>query len=194
MFSIKDTIDSHIQTATKIYYNDLIRENIKAAGWLIASAFQNHHRLFICGNGGSAADSQHLSGELIPMGLPAMSLTTDTSAMTAISNDLNFEHIFAKQIEALGRHGDVLLGISTSGQSMNVRYAIAQAHMQGLSTIALTGNDGMVSKVSQPTIYIKVPSRDTQRIQEAHTLIIHILWKLIEENLREHLAVQHHNN
>jgi len=183
MLNIKKYIDGHIQTATKIYYNDEIRGSIQDAADLLIDTFKTDHKLLICGNGGSAADSQHLAAELIPMGLPAISISTDNSAITAIGNDIDFSRVFSVQVKALGQREDVLIGISTSGQSLNVRYALSQASQLGMSTIALSGKDGIAGRCAIPTIAIRVPSTDTQYIQEAHIMILHILWQLIKEAL-----------
>jgi D-sedoheptulose 7-phosphate isomerase len=183
IFNIKTHIDHHIQTATKIYYTDLVRLNIQVAAELIFTAVQSGHKLLICGNGGSAADAQHLAAEMVPMGVAALALTTDTSALTAIGNDYGFKHIFSKQVIALGQPGDVLMGISTSGKSLNVRLALAQAMLQGLHTIALTGEPGLASKAVKPTVSINVPSTNTQHIQEAHLMIEHIIWQIVKESI-----------
>jgi D-sedoheptulose 7-phosphate isomerase len=182
MFNIKNYIDKHIQTTTKIYYSDSIRADIQAAADIILAAFQSGNKLLLCGNGGSAADAQHLAAELVPMGLPAIALTTDTSALTAIGNDLGFDRIFIEQVKSIGNAGDVLLGITTSGKSVNVRWALSQAMLQGLKTIALTGKSGLASTATVPTVTIAVPSKDTQHVQESHLMICHILWKMVDEN------------
>ena len=145
-------------------------------------------KLLIFGNGGSAADAQHLAAELVNRfrkerkPFPALALTTDTSILTAIANDYSFDLIFVKQIEALGKKGDIALGISTSGRSPNVIKALQRARELGLYTVGLTGGDGgNLHQVCD--LLIIVPSKETPRIQEGHLLFLHIFAELIEESL-----------
>ena len=145
------------------------------------------NKILLCGNGGSAADAQHIACELIAKlkhhrkALPAIALTTNTSILTAVANDNAFEEIFARQVEALGKPGDVLVGISTSGNSPNVLKAVHTAKEKRLKTIGLTGAKG--DRLASITdICIKVPSDDTQRIQEAHITIGHIICQIVEEH------------
>jgi D-sedoheptulose 7-phosphate isomerase len=145
-------------------------------------------KILICGNGGSAADSQHIAAELVVRfqlnrrGLPAMALTTDTSVLTAGSNDLGFEHVFRKQVEALGRKGDLLIAISTSGRSPNVLQAAEQAKTQGMEVIGLTGAaEGPMDRVAD--LVLHVPSGDTARIQESHMAVGHLICDLVEKEL-----------
>ena len=148
-------------------------------------------KIMSCGNGGSASDSQHFSAELLGRfeldrpGLPAIALTTDSSTLTAISNDYDFADIFSKQVRALGQAGDVLLAISTSGNSENVLRAIHAAHERGVRIVALTGKDGGVvaSELLADDIEIRAPSERTCRIQELHIVIIHCLCDLIDAQL-----------
>ncbi len=159
---------------------------IKEVCEIISGAFSRGGKVLIFGNGGSAADSQHFSAELVGKfrsaerkPLPAVALTVDTSALTAISNDWNFEYVFERQIEALGKKGDVAVGISTSGKSKNVLSALRKAKEIGMHTVGLTGkNKSEMEKVCD--IVIGVDSDDTQRIQEAHGLIIHLICEGIE--------------
>jgi phosphoheptose isomerase len=163
-------------------------ELVRAAD-LIAEAFRAGHKLLLCGNGGSAADCQHMAAEFVSRltrdfdrpALPAIALTTDTSFLTAFANDCGYEGVFARQVEALGRPGDVLIGISTSGGSRNVLAAVATARRQGLKVIALIGNGGALA--GQADVAIKVPSTDTQHIQEAHLAIEHVVCDLVERQL-----------
>jgi len=148
--------------------------------------FSRGGKLLIFGNGGSAADAQHLAAELVNRfrreraPLPALALTTDTSILTAVGNDYDFALIFVKQIEALGRPGDIALGISTSGRSENVIRALARAREMGLYTVGLTGGDGgNLPEVAD--LVLTVPSRETPRIQEGHLLFLHIFAELLEE-------------
>ncbi|MFA5031757.1 MAG: D-sedoheptulose 7-phosphate isomerase [bacterium] len=157
---------------------------IKSANAIIKS-LHNGGKVLFCGNGGSAADSQHIACEFIVKltkkrkSLPAIALTTNTSHLTAISNDFSFEDIFSRQIEGLGRKGDVLVAISTSGNSPNILKAVESAKSIGMYTIGFTGakGDAFAKKVN---IGIKVPSSSTQRIQESHILIGHIICELVE--------------
>lgn len=175
---IRAYIHQHITTQWQVYF-DCVQDIINAAN-LITTAFQNGNKLFICGNGGSAADAQHLAGELVPMGLPAIALTTDTSAITAIGNDISFQEIFGKQVQAIGKEGDVLIAISTSGKSINVRYAAYIARKMGIKVVALTGKKAWAVNKD---VSIQVPSANTQHIQEAHTMICHLIWLLVKEAL-----------
>ncbi len=154
----------------------------------IIKSYRNRGRVFFCGNGGSAADAQHLTAELVSRfylereALAAEALTVNTSTITAISNDYSYDNIFARQLEANGRKGDVLIGLSTSGKSVNVVNAIKTAGKMGIFTIGLTGEKhGPIAKESD--ICLKVPSGDTPRIQEAHILLGHILCEMIENGV-----------
>jgi D-sedoheptulose 7-phosphate isomerase len=148
-------------------------------------------KILSCGNGGSAADAQHFSSELLNRfelerpGLPAVALTTDASSLTSIANDFDFREVFAKQVRALGQAGDVLLAISTSGNSENVRRAVIAAHERGLTVVALTGRDGgeLAATLSGSDIELRVPGQRTCRVQEVHLLIIHCLCDLIDAEL-----------
>jgi phosphoheptose isomerase len=145
-------------------------------------------KVLIFGNGGSAADAQHFAAELSGRfrreraALPALSLTTDTSALTAIANDYGYEHVFARQVEAHGRRGDVAIGISTSGRSPSVVRALEQARERGLLTVAMTGRGGG-ALAELADFLLDVPHQDTARIQEVHGMIVHILCELVEESL-----------
>jgi D-sedoheptulose 7-phosphate isomerase len=162
---------------------------IAAAAGLIGDAFRAGGKLLLCGNGGSAADCQHMAAEFVSRltkdferpGLPAIALTTDTSFLTAYANDCGFEGIFARQVEALGRAGDVLIGISTSGNSPNVIQALELARQKGMRSVSLTGRGGRLAKLAD--VAISVPSDDTQHIQEAHLAVEHLLCTLVEEAL-----------
>jgi len=164
---------------------------IVRAGQLMAQSLLNDGKIFSCGNGGSAADSQHFSSELLNRfemerpGLPAIALTTDSSTLTAIANDYAYEEIFAKQISALGQQKDVLLAISTSGNSENVNRAIVAAHERSISIVALSGRDGgaMAALLSDNDVEIRVPAERTARIQEVHLVVIHCLCDLIDRTL-----------
>lgn len=168
-----------------------LAESIVAAGQVMSDALLSDGKILSCGNGGSAADSQHFSSELLNRfemerpGLPAMALTTDASTVTSISNDYSYEEIFSKQVRALGKPQDVLLGISTSGNSENVIRAIAAAHERGMKVVALSGRDGgrMADMFAEGDVEIRVPATRTARIQEVHLVVIHCLCDLIDSTL-----------
>jgi len=177
--------------ATKQAAADQLSQSIPAAARLMTDALLDDGKILSCGNGGSAGDSQHFSSELLNRfemerpGLPAVALTTDTSTLTSIANDYSYEDIFAKQIRALGRHNDVLLAISTSGNSENVCRAIVAAHERDMHVVALTGRDGgrMAGLLKDDDVEIRVPASRTARIQEVHLLVIHCLCDLIDTTL-----------
>jgi D-sedoheptulose 7-phosphate isomerase len=164
---------------------------IAAAAHLMTEALLADGKILTCGNGGSAADAQHFSAELLNRfelerpGLPAIALTTDSSTLTSIGNDYEFAEIFAKQVRALGQGDDVLFAISTSGHSQNVLRAIHAAHERGLKVVALTGRDGgsIAEALHADDLELRVPAQRTCRIQEVHILIIHCLCDLIDAEL-----------
>lgn len=163
-------------------------ENIDKAARSLIKCFRNNRKVLICGNGGSAADSQHIAGELVNMykmhrkALPALSLTTDTSVLTSWSNDCSFDSVFERQVEAHGRRGDVLIGLSTSGNSLNVIRAINRAKKIGMTVLSFTGNDGgCIKPISD--ININVDSKDTPKIQECHVTALHIVCDVVEREL-----------
>ena len=164
---------------------DARADEVQRAAGMIADAFKANGKLLVFGNGGSAADAQHIAGELVNRflqkrrGLPAIALTTDGGILTCVANDSGFENVFARQIEALGTKGDVCLAISTSGNSPNVVVACERAREQGIVVIGLLGRDGG-RVASLCDLALIVPSTDTQRIQETHNLIGHIICELVE--------------
>lgn len=161
---------------------------IAKASALVIRSLQNNGKILTCGNGGSAADAQHFSSELLNRfdrdreGLAAVALTTDSSTLTSIANDYDFKQIFSKQVLALGNRGDVLIAITTSGKSENVLLAISAAHQKNMSVIALTGRNGggIPDALQGEDIEIRVPSQSTARIQEVHLLVLHCLCELID--------------
>ncbi len=169
---------------------DLVRESATIADIArrFSEAFKSGNKILICGNGGSAADAQHVAGEF--MGhfkkerapLPAIALTTDPSVLTAIGNDYRFEDIFARQVEALAKPGDIVVGISTSGNSKNVLEAMRVARERGCATIGITGHSGGALREAAD-VCLRVPSDDTQRIQEMHILAWHIICELVDEEM-----------
>jgi D-sedoheptulose 7-phosphate isomerase len=161
---------------------------VTRAAAAIGEAFAHGGRLFVFGNGGSAADAQHMAAEMVGRfarerrALPALALTTDTSVLTSVANDYNFERVFVRQIEALGRPGDVAFGISTSGDSANVLRAIEAAKAGRLQTVALTGRDGgLIGAAAE--IHINVPDDSTARVQEVHRTLIHAICELVEDSI-----------
>ncbi|MCB1735365.1 MAG: phosphoheptose isomerase [Gammaproteobacteria bacterium] len=186
---VSDHFRDSIQT--KQAASDTLIPPILAAAHMMAHALIHDGKILSCGNGGSAGDAQHFSSEMLNRfererpGLPAIALSTDTSTLTSIANDYSYVEIFAKQIRALGRSGDVLLAISTSGNSQNVAAAIEAAHARKLQVVALTGRDGgrMAELLTGSDVEIRVPSTVTARIQEVHLLVIHCLCDLIDEQL-----------
>ena len=188
---MRDSIKSDIQESIKVK-NDLIEksiDDIEKAAKLIIRCVLNGKKVLWCGNGGSAADAQHLSTEF--MGgmtdhnrrpIPSIALTTDTSFITAWSNDTDFESVFSRQIQGIGSEGDVLVAISTSGKSPNVISAIKQAKYKRINTILLTGNSGSLS-TEMSDVVVCVPSNDTQRIQESHIMIGQIICGLVENGI-----------
>jgi D-sedoheptulose 7-phosphate isomerase len=187
---MENIIQKRFKESTEVK-NRFLKENLSRlldVVKLISLCFEAGNKLFFFGNGGSAADAQHLAAEFVNRyimdrpPLPAIALTTDTSILTSVSNDFSFSEVFAKQLKALGKEGDVAVGISTSGTSPNIIKAFEVAKEMGMKTIALTGNDGG-SLVKIADVSLIVPSSSTPRIQEVHILIGHILCELVEHYL-----------
>ena len=176
---------------TKIEALPLLTQPIETAAKLIVARLLDGGKILCCGNGGSAGDAQHFSSEMINRfererpGLPAIALTTDSSTLTSIANDYDYSRVFARQIEALGQPTDLLLAISTSGQSGNIIAAIRSAHERNMAVVALTGrNGGEAAKLLQPgDVELRVAADSTARIQEVHLLIIHCLCDLVDQQL-----------
>jgi len=170
---------------------DAIAPSIASAAELIVRSIRADGKILSCGNGGSAADAQHFSAELLNRferdrpGLPAIALATDSSTLTSVANDYEFDQVFAKPIGALGRAGDILLAITTSGDSPNIIRAAEAAHRQDMPIVALTGRDGgkLSKQLAQHDIEIRVPSASTARTQEVHILVLHCLCELIDYQL-----------
>ncbi len=172
----------------KLSFLELYAEKIVEVAQIISTALRDGNKLLLFGNGGSAADAQHIAAEIVGRfkkerrALPAIALTTDTSILTAVGNDYGFEHIFERQIEALCMPGDIAIGITTSGNSENVIRGIKKAHDLGATTIAFTGrNGGRIAEVAHYSFI--VPSYETPRIQECHITLGHVLCELIDELL-----------
>ena len=180
---INHVFGEHIKAIEETH--EIAFQNIKDAADLIAKSLKSGGTIFWCGNGGSAADSQHIAAEFVGRfkkdrkPLRSIALTTDTSVLTCIANDYSFKEIFSRQVDALGRKGDVLVAISTSGKSENIKQALIHAKKKGIKSIGLFGNNGGVCK-KNTDISIIVPSNITARIQEAHILIEHLLCELVE--------------
>ncbi|MFC1334600.1 MAG: phosphoheptose isomerase [gamma proteobacterium symbiont of Clathrolucina costata] len=176
---------------TKIDALPMLTQPIADAAELIFNRLLEGNKVLSCGNGGSASDAQHFSSEMLNRyerdrpGLPAIALTTDSSTVTSIANDSDFSNVFSRQIEALGQPSDLLLAISTSGNSTNVNRAIVSAHERDMNIVALTGRDGggLVKLLAPGDVEIRVPSDVTARIQETHLLIIHCLCDLVDHQL-----------
>ena len=184
---VSDNIQGSIIVKKKLLSKSHV---IFEAGKLASETLKNQGKILLCGNGGSAADAQHIAAELVVRykakndrpALPALSLSTDPSFLTAAGNDLGYENIFARSIEAFGKKGDLLIGISTSGNSKNMVNAVQKAKEMGLKVLLFLGNDGGLLKGKGDT-EICVPSEETARIQECHILIGHILCSIVEKEL-----------
>ncbi|MCK5001532.1 MAG: phosphoheptose isomerase [Gammaproteobacteria bacterium] len=177
--------------STKQIAAEILAEPIASAAQAMTQCILSGGKILSCGNGGSAGDAQHFSSEMLNRfemerpGLAAMALTTDSSTITSIANDYSYEQIFSKQVTALGQHGDILLAISTSGNSVNVNKAVLAAHERDMLVVALSGKQGgeLTSILSPSDVEIRVPSDSTARIQEVHLLAIHCLCDLIDYQL-----------
>jgi D-sedoheptulose 7-phosphate isomerase len=186
---VLDNFNESIQLKTEA--SGQLAPIIVAAAELMTNCLLNEGKILSCGNGGSAGDAQHFSSEMLNRfemerpGLPAIALTTDTSTLTSIANDYQFADIFSRQVRALGQPGDVLLAISTSGDSHNVVHAIDAAHDREMGVIILSGCEGgqIADLVRETDIEIRVPSWSTARIQEVHLMIIHSICDLIDRHL-----------
>ena len=181
---LTNALQEHLATFEKLLQSSV--PDIERSGRVICDALTNGNKILVCGNGGSAADAQHIAAELIGYyesqrrSWPAIALTTDTSALTAVSNDLGFEHVFARQIAGLAQAGDVLIAISTSGKSKNVIRAVEQAKESGCKTVALTGASG-AELGPLCDVVVAVPATRTSRIQEAHITIAHIWCEMVDQ-------------
>ena len=185
---IADQIRASISTKQAILSDKGLMRNIAAAAQMIVDAYEQGKKTLLAGNGGSAADAQHIAGELVSKfyfdrpGIASIALTTDTSIITAIGNDYGYDKLFSRQIQAQGSAGDVFIGISTSGNSANLVEALRMCGQKGIKTIGLTGFTGGEMD-SMCDLCIKVPSGETPRIQESHILIGHIICCIVEEKL-----------
>jgi len=187
---IRENIQESIMAKEKLLRDEMLIKTIEQVAQVCISAYQRGNKLLMCGNGGSASDALHMAGELVGRyqmertGIAAVALNANPTVMTAIANDYEFDNIFAKQVVALGKKGDVLFGISTSGNSANVINALQEAKKQNIYTIGMTGSSG--GRIRFMADYLlNVPSENTPRIQEMHILLIHTLCGLIEKGLQE---------
>jgi len=189
---IKNDIQQHLHKSAevKLAAAEICAPAAEAAVHLIADSLKNGGTLLLCGNGGSAGDAQHIAAEFVATldhqrprpGLRALALTTDTSFLTAFTNDFGYDNVFARQVETLGRNGDVLIGLSTSGNSANVVAAVKAAKANGIRTIAMTGESGGALK-DLADVVIAVPSSQTGHIQEAHIALGHAITAAVEKAL-----------
>ena len=185
---VKEILNESIRVKKKIVDDPSLLSQINNISSIIIEAYRRKKKVILFGNGGSAADAQHIAGELVNRlhlereALPAIALTTDSSVLTSIANDYDYSRIFARQVEALAKEGDVVIGISTSGSSSNVIEAVKTAKEKGAKTVGFTGNKG--GKLAELTDFVvSVPSDVTPRVQESHITILHIICCLVEREL-----------
>ena len=185
---LRNEITASIETKQKILNDEALLETIAETAMACVEAYRRGNKTLLAGNGGSAADAQHIAAELVGRygfdrpSIPSLALTTDTSNLTAIGNDYGYDKVFSRQLEGMGAEGDIFFGISTSGNSLNIINAFESAKAKGITTVALVGKDG--GKMAQMAdIAIVVPSNATPRIQESHILIGHIICDVIEKEL-----------
>lgn len=188
MENIKKIIQASIETKQQVLKNEELLKSICDVVNLITEAFRNGHRVFFCGNGGSAADAQHLAAEFSGRfykdrkALPAEALHCNTSYLTAVANDYGYDSVYSRMIDGIGQKGDVLVGLSTSGNSENIIRAFVVAKEKGMTTVAFTGESGGQMKTISNYL-INIPSTDTPRIQESHIMVGHIICELVEKKI-----------
>ncbi len=179
---LDEVLTGHIALARRV--GEEMGDDVARAAATLSSAIQNGRKVLVCGNGGSAADSQHFAAELVGRfgrsgpPLPAIALTVDTSILTAIGNDRSFDDVFAVQVEAFGEAGDALVAITTSGRSPNILQAVESARQRGIAVVALTGEGGREA-LGDAEAALCVPSNDTQRIQEMHSVLLHVVGEIV---------------
>ncbi len=184
--TINNELISHLETINKVI--ETMQDKLEIASKLTVETIKNGNKILLCGNGGSAADAQHIAAELVGRyksdrrGLPAIALTTDSSALTSIGNDYGYDRVFDRQIEALANKGDLIIGISTSGNSHNVVNALKLGRELDCKTLGFSGRDGGIMN-NLCDINLVVPSNDTPRIQEIHILLGHIICQIIDNNI-----------
>ncbi|HWB62442.1 MAG TPA: D-sedoheptulose 7-phosphate isomerase [Chitinophagales bacterium] len=185
---IKSIIQGSIAVKTSILNDAALLAKIETVAGVITAAFKNGHRVYLCGNGGSAADAQHIAAEFTGRfysdrePLPAEALHVNTSFITAVANDYSYDEVYQRAVKAYGREGDVLIGLSTSGNSKNILLAQEEARQRGMVVVSFTGETGGKMKDSCDYL-LNVPSKDTPRIQESHIMLGHIICQLVEEEL-----------
>lgn len=183
---IKNLIQASIDVKLQVLSNEQLQETLASCVEIIANAFKEGHKVLFCGNGGSAADAQHLAAEFSGRfytdreALPSEALHVNTSYLTAVANDYSYDVVYSRMIQGIGKKGDVLVGLSTSGNSVNIIKAFETAKSKGMTTIGFTGETGGKMK-GHCDLLINVPSTDTPRIQESHILLGHIICQLVEE-------------
>ncbi len=185
---IKDQIKKSYETKQIIYQDEILLQKIEEVAKKCVALYKSDKKTILAGNGGSAADAQHIAAELVGRygfdrpSIPSLALTTDTSNLTAIGNDYGYDQVFSRQLEGMGQEGDIFIGISTSGNSVNIIKAFASAKKKNIITVALTGRDGgEMAKIAD--IALVIPSNSTPRIQESHILIGHIICDIIEKEI-----------
>lgn len=184
---IKKYIESSIHTKQKLLSDSSVLQRIEEVVSICTAALNNGNKILLAGNGGSAADAQHIAAEFVSRffydrpGLPAVALTTDTSILTAIGNDYGYDKVFSRQVQAMGCRGDVFIGITTSGNSKNIISAITEAKNRGLLTVGLCGNKGLI--LDQADLCLSVPDSVTPHIQESHIMLGHIICAMVEKNI-----------
>ena len=183
---IEQRFEEHLRLVQKVRNSKKLMKEIALAAAIIKVALASGHKIMFCGNGGSAADSQHWAAEIVGRfqkerkGMPALALTVDSSILTAVANDYGYDRIFARQVEALGNEGDVLVAVSTSGNSANILAAVEEAKSKGVKTIGMTAaGGGKMAEVCD--VCLVIPDKITARAQEVHGLIGHILCEIVEE-------------
>lgn len=190
---IKQIISSSIETKQAILANDAMIKLLHDCSIAITEAFRDGNKVLFCGNGGSAADAQHLAAEFSGRfytdreALPAEALHCNTSYLTAVANDYSYDVVYARMIKGIGNPGDILIGLSTSGNSKNIVEAFKAAKLKNMITVGLTGASGGIMKEMSDYLF-NVPSSDTPRIQESHIMLGHIICQLVEENYFSHGA------
>lgn len=185
---VKDQVKKSYETKQAIYANEELLDTIVDVAQRCVDLYKTDKKTMLAGNGGSAADAQHIAAELVGRygfdrpSIPSLALTTDTSNLTAIGNDYGYDQVFSRQLEGMGQEGDIFIGISTSGNSVNIVNAFESAKKKGITTVALVGRDG--GKMAQMAdVSIIIPSNSTPRIQESHILVGHIICDIIEKEI-----------
>ncbi|EMQ4857685.1 D-sedoheptulose 7-phosphate isomerase [Morganella morganii] len=184
---INEYLQNSINVKTLLSQDGHTLETISRVANLIVDAYRNGNKVLLAGNGGSAADCQHIAAEFVSRffydrpGLPALAMTTDTSMLTAIGNDYGFENLFSRQLQAQGRPGDIFIGISTSGNSLNIKKATEIAKISGITSVALCGSTGVLKDIAD--IAICIPSTITPYIQECHICVGHMICAIVEKNI-----------